>query len=297
MSEERGTSQEGGWRKLADRVRGAVDIPPARRRLFLRLGVAALLLTVFVLVPGYLGVQPGFLERYENLAAGVQTWETSVHAKVDCQSCHVSPGLGSRARYSLRMLGEFYVSWVLPSREPDVLDRPANEACSSCHIDLRTVSPSGDLLIPHRAHVEILGLDCVACHEFLVHELSPEGKRTPRMSRCLECHDGEQAEAACTTCHTEKAAPENHQSSDWLVSHPDRQGEIDCADCHAWTDDWCVECHTRKPSSHAVRWRSNHRFKVEDRRNCEACHEGEFCVRCHGEVPTLNFDPALALVE
>ena len=40
-----------------------------------------------------------------------------------------------------------------PSREPTLFDKPTNEACLSCHIDLRTVSPKGDLNIPHRAHV------------------------------------------------------------------------------------------------------------------------------------------------
>jgi hypothetical protein len=284
-------------RGLLGRVRGAIRIDPARRRLYARLGIVALVLTVLVIVPGYLATRPTFLDRYSNYSSQVQTWEESVHAKVTCQACHVEPGVVSQTKYSARMLGEFYITPVLRSRKPALLSTPTNEACEACHIDLRTVSPSGDLNIPHRAHTDILELDCVACHDFLVHEVSPEGKHTPTMTGCLECHDGEQAKDACATCHTEKSTPENHQTPEWVVIHPDEQDETDCGECHAWVEDWCVECHDRRPRSHEGRWRSNHRYVVEERRNCEACHEAAFCIECHGEVPALNYDPALVLVE
>lgn len=297
MPEQRDRNERKGLRALLDRVRGRFAIDPARRKLYLRLGAIALALTVFVIAPAYMGAQPGFMKRYPNMEASHDTWETSVHAKVSCQTCHVEPDFAAQAKYNVQMLGEFYVSLVARSREPDLLARPTNEACSSCHIDLRTVSPSGDLNIPHRAHVDVLGIDCVECHEFLVHELSPEGKHVPRMIACLDCHDGEQAKDACVVCHTEKAAPENHGTAEWLIVHPQMQDSEDCESCHGWTPDWCVECHTRRPSSHVERWRTVHRDTVEVRRNCEACHEADFCIRCHGEVPLLNWDPDLALVE
>jgi len=271
--------------------------PVSRKRTWLvRTAAAVAAVILLVVVPGYIASQPQFTQRYGNMADEYATWETSVHAKASCQSCHVDPDFTAQTAYSARMLGEFYVKLVARSRQPDVLATPTNDACSACHIDLRTVSPSGDLLIPHRAHVDVLGLDCIACHDFLVHEQSPEGGHAPRMVTCMECHDGEQAKDACTTCHTEKAAPESHQAEEWLVVHADAR-TAECDSCHGWTDDWCVECHTRRPASHGERWRSTHRDQVEQRRNCEACHEGDFCIRCHGVVPSLNLDPALALVE
>jgi len=281
VPEERDTSEKKSWRD---------------RRL-LRLGAVLLAITVFVIVPGYLALQPQFMERYPNMETELHAWEMSVHSKGSCQTCHVPPRITSQTAYSIRMLGEFYVSRVLRSREPDLLSRPTNDACASCHFDLRAVSPSGDLNIPHQAHVEILKMECVECHEYLVHEESLEGKHSPRMIMCMECHDGEQAKDACAICHTEKAAPEEHGSPEWVVIHPQEQSEVDCESCHGWTEDWCVECHTRRPRSHGDEWRSMHRLSVEERRNCEACHEADFCIRCHGEVPSLNFDPALELVE
>ncbi|MDP2233343.1 MAG: cytochrome c3 family protein [Actinomycetota bacterium] len=269
----------------------------ARRRLLVRAGIVALVFTAVVIVPAYISLQPRFLQRYPNLNPEYRTWSTSVHAKVRCQACHVPPELTAQSAYGVRMLGEFYLSAVLRSRELKILSTPTNAACSSCHIDLRTVSPSGDLNIPHRAHVGVLKLKCVRCHEYLVHEKSPEGKHAPRMTGCLTCHDGRQAKNACSTCHTDKGAPVSHRSPEWVVVHPLKQKNLDCKKCHAWTGNWCAECHSRRPKSHVAKWRSKHPLQVKARRNCEACHEAPFCIRCHGEVPQLNFNPALKLVE
>jgi hypothetical protein len=195
------------------------------------------------------------------------------------------------------MVGEFYLSAIAGSRKPGYFETPTNEACLECHSDLRTISPKGDLQIPHRAHITILKMDCVDCHRYLVHELSPEGKHTPPMIECLTCHDGDTAKDACTACHTQKAAPESHSASDWLITHAAQVDDPECITCHKWKDDWCADCHRDQPRSHTSDWRSVHGERVAEHRNCEACHEADFCVRCHGVVPPLNFDPTLKLVE
>jgi hypothetical protein len=272
-------------------------ISSGRTRLFVRLGVVALLLAIFVFVPMYIALQPSFVERYPNLAARHTTWTTSVHASVPCQRCHVSPKPLAQAAYAVRMLGEFYVSFVARDRQPDLYPVPTNAACESCHSDLRTVSPKGDLNIPHRAHVNVLKMECVRCHKYLVHVESPEGKHTPTMAGCLTCHNGKLAKNSCSTCHTAKAIPESHKAADWTAVHAQMQGKVDCKPCHAWTKNWCADCHSRRPRDHAADWRTKHGEQVKTHRNCEACHQAAFCVRCHGEVPQLNFNPALQPVK
>lgn len=262
----------------------------------MRLGVAFVALAVFVVLPAYLALQPGFLQRYARMDDAYGSWSKSVHAKVPCRRCHIAPDPVAQASYGAKMLGEFYLSIVMPAREPASFKKPTNRACSSCHIDLRTVSPTGDLNIPHRAHVSVLRLACVDCHGFLVHKTSPEGKHVPRMADCLKCHDGRTAKDQCAACHTEKREPLTHRAAAWVIVHPDKVKGGDCGKCHQWTDDWCADCHSKGPKSHGTDWRSKHGDRVKVRRNCEACHEGPFCVRCHGEVPRENFDPALKLV-
>lgn len=266
-----------------------------KRRVVIGAAMVTFALLVFIAVPAHLAWQPGFIERYPGLEFAYDTWAESLHSTVACQECHVPPGIRSQVGYGTRMLGEYYLSIVLSSHEPDRFERPVNEACLKCHMDLRTISPSGDLNIPHRAHIEALGMDCVECHGFVVHEMNAEGRHTPLMADCLTCHDGETAKNECAACHTDKDPPETHFEVEWVFSHA-RVVDEGCNTCHDWAEDWCADCHAARPASHGDDWRAQHRYRVESNRNCEACHEGPFCFRCHGEVPELNFDPSLEIV-
>lgn len=271
--------------------------PPGGRARWVRIGAVVLAAAVLIGIPLWLTSQPGFFGRYPGLAEKYTPWSTSTHLEAGCEGCHVPPTALARAGYRTRMVGEFYVSLVNRTRIPAVFSAPTNQACLSCHSDLRSVSPKGDLQIPHRAHVTILKMQCIECHDYLVHELSPEGKHTPPMVGCMECHDGDKAKDSCSACHTEKAAPPSHASGDWLVAHGDQAGDPECESCHKWADDWCVDCHSQRPTSHGSDWRAVHGDVVKQHRSCEACHDAAFCVRCHGVVPQDNFDPSLELVE
>jgi hypothetical protein len=269
----------------------------ARRRRIVHFVIVAVVALVLVVIPTYIALQPSFIQRYPNLGPEYKAWSTSVHAEVPCQRCHVQPGIVPQTVYAGRMLGEFYLSLVSPGRQPTLFAKPTNASCQSCHIDLRTVSPSGDLNIPHRAHVVVLKMQCIQCHTYLVHKANPEGTHTPRMETCLKCHNGVVAKGNCSTCHTNKGEPVSHRAADWVVVHPQMQSKIDCAKCHAWTPNWCATCHQRRPGSHKADWRLKHGAAVKTHRNCEACHEAAFCIKCHGDVPKTNYNPSLKLVK
>ncbi len=269
----------------------------ADRKRVLVVGGIVVLLLALVIVPGFLSSRSQFMKRYSKFAPEYQAWATSVHASVGCEECHVKPGFVPRTAYRAYMLGQFYVSLVANSEPPKAIGTmPTNAACQECHPDYRAVTSTGDLKIPHRAHVKVLKMECTQCHGYLVHAKNPEGNNKPRMEACLVCHDGVKARSGCTACHTGKAAPANHKAKDWVIVHPDKEASEDCVKCHGWTEKWCSECHSRRPTSHAKNWRSKHGDAVQKRRNCEACHKAEFCVKCHGEVPKDNFDPTLTLV-
>ena len=285
MSEEKDTAHKSRWRERFRRASGSDKMTPRRRRQLLWGGAAVLAIVVFVLVPAHIATQPSFMRRYSHFSAEYNSWATSVHAEVPCQRCHVAPNPIAQAGYGVRMLGEFYLSTVNPSRQPALFPPPTNAACQSCHSGLRAVSPSGDLNIPHRAHVVVLKLPCIKCHAYLVHTTNPVGKHTPSMATCLTCHDGVKAKNDCSTCHANKGEPVSHRSPNWIVVHAQMQDKIDCKSCHAWTPNWCAECHAKRPKSHAADWRARHGRQVALHRNCEACHEAAFCARCHGSVP------------
>ena len=269
-----------------------------RRRLFI-VGITVLALLLLVVLPGYLALRPGFFGRFPSLSSKFQPWTKSTHALVACGSCHVSPGILAQGAYRARMVGEFYLSLVSRSGTPNLFPTPTNQACLVCHSDLRSVSPKGDLKMPHRAHVTVLKMQCVQCHSFLVHEKSPTGKHSPPMAACLRCHNGDTAKNGCSVCHTQKAAPETHKATDWTIIHPKQAAEpgAKCESCHKWTPNWCVDCHNRRPRSHTADWRKTHGAQIDKHRSCEACHKQDFCIQCHGEVPPVNLDPTLKLVE
>lgn len=259
------------------------------------LGVALVLLLVGV--PAYLTTRPAYLGGLPGAGDEYRAWTKSTHAEVECDDCHVGRGLLDQVGYRARMVGEFYLTLVLRDREPDVFARPSNASCVVCHSELRSVSPEGDVQIPHRAHIEILKIDCVECHRYVTHQTSPEGRHTPPMSGCLTCHDGVTAKDDCSACHTDKAAPKSHAARDWLVVHARDADDPACPRCHKWAERWCADCHSQRPKSHTKDWRSVHGARVAIHRGCEACHAGPFCERCHGEVPRLNLDPDLKLIE
>ncbi|PKQ29552.1 MAG: hypothetical protein CVT60_04725 [Actinobacteria bacterium HGW-Actinobacteria-10] len=270
---------------------------PVRRRRIVRAAIVIAAFAVLGLVPALLTLQPTFYRHIDSLAGQYEPWSTSTHAEAGCEACHASPRAPAQALRRARMVGEFYLMLAAPSRAAASFPAPTNESCLECHSELRTVSPEGDLRIPHRAHVAILEMECVECHQYVVHELSPEGGHTPTMAGCLTCHDGEKAKNDCWACHTEKGAPDTHATKDWLIAHADHSTDPECETCHKWRDEsWCVECHSHRPQSHTSDWRAVHGDRIQTHRSCEACHEEPFCARCHGRLPQLNLDPTLGLV-
>jgi hypothetical protein len=268
-----------------------------RRKRYVFAGIAVLALLLLVVLPGFLASRPAFFGRVPSLTKKYEAWSTSTHVGAGCEGCHVAPNAVAKTTYRARMVGEFYLSLVFRSREPKVFNTPTNESCLACHNDLRTVSPKGDLQIPHRAHVTVLKMKCVECHNYVVHDKSPEGKHTPPMSGCLRCHDGDTAKNGCTVCHTAKAVPASHKAADWDIVHAKKAADPECDSCHKWTENWCVDCHARRPRSHTADWRATHGAQVAKHRSCEACHDAAFCVNCHGELPAKNLDPTLVIVK
>ena len=244
-------------------------------------------LGIFIGLPYYIVSQPVFFKGFTLTESYYDSWKTSTHAQVVCVRCHAKPTRKDLSVFYVQRALELYVRPVWHLSRPFSWKKPPNEACAVCHAASRRASPSGDLLIPHKAHVEVLKMKCVDCHQYVVHKKNPEGKHTPRMKTCIKCHNGKRATNECKSCHKKKSYPVSHRSKEWLVIHSKKEKEKaeNCVKCHGWVKDYCKVCHQRKPVSHAGRWRTFHPEKVKSNRNCANCHKDDFCVRCHGEIP------------
>lgn len=251
-----------------------------------RLVAGAILLLVLLLLvwPLVSVLQAAYYERYPELRERMDNWRVSTHGRIACSSCHIEPGPRGFLAFTVRSVPAFYSQLIFGPHEENLFDPPGTAACQQCHTSYRQVSADGDLLIPHRAHVEILEIECVVCHSELVHAESPEGFNRPSMAMCLEqCHDGEIAGNECQKCHTRKHVPEDHLRSDWLQIHAERVDTIECGECHAWTPDYCEECHSKRPESHTENWKTDHAERARDHgEGCLVCHGGvTFCEECH----------------
>ena len=185
-----------------------------------RLIVSAILafLVIVMGVPMYTARQSEYYKGFNGTKDYYRTWKISTHEKMSCIECHVEPGSQNRVIFVARAVGEHYIRFIA-SGKTNLFQRPTRQACQECHTTYRVVSASGDLLVPHRAHIEILKMSCADCHHAVVHTQNTRGINTPRMETCLKCHNGEKASAKCKSCHTEKAYPKSHQAKDWLEVH------------------------------------------------------------------------------
>jgi len=245
---------------------------------------AAVAVFVLLALPGFSKLQPDYYRRYPGLGERMDHWSTSTHAKITCAQCHVEPGAVGYLSFAVKSIPAFYSQLAGGANEDNLLDAPGKDACQKCHTTYRKVAPSGDLLIPHRAHVEVLDMDCVACHKDLVHSLNDRGFNRPEMETCIEqCHDGDKATNECVKCHTRKNTPESHVATDWPQTHGQVEDITQCDDCHKWTPDYCTECHEKRPASHAGNWKKGHAEPAKARGDgCLVCHGGqEFCEECH----------------
>jgi hypothetical protein len=246
------------------------------------IGVGVALVVALVL-PVFSTLQPAYYRRYPALGQRVDNWSKSTHSKISCVQCHVNPGVGGYLSFAARSIPAFYSQLFQGPNTTNLFQPPSKKACQKCHTNYRSVSPSGDLLIPHRAHVEVLGLECVVCHKNLVHAPNKRGFNRPEMQTCLQCHNGDKASDKCVDCHTRKETPPTHKQPNWLEIHGQRTDFQECGTCHNWTPAYCAACHAKRPASHVGNWKKNHGPEAKERgEGCLVCHGGEkFCKQCH----------------
>ncbi len=255
----------------------------SRKTVAIIAGVTAAALLAALVVPVVSVLQPGYYRCYPALAQRMEHWKSSTHSRVSCVQCHVEPGVSGFVSFAMRSVPAFYSQLAKGPSDSNLFSAPSTQACRKCHTSYRKVAPGGDLLIPHRAHVEVLKLECVACHKDLVHSLNRHGYNRPEMEGCLEqCHDGYTASNECLDCHTNKLTPATHKQADWLEVHGKMADTQDCAECHSWTPDYCAECHAKRPASHVGNWKAGHGPQATTRGGgCLVCHGEAFCKECH----------------
>ncbi len=261
------------------------SVPPAHRRgHFPWKSIVALVVVFLLVLPVYSTLQPAYYDRYPSMRSRMANWRVSTHALVPCSGCHVNPGPIGFLTFAAKSIPAFYSQLLTGPQSTNLMQVPDRQACQKCHTSYRQISAGGDLLIPHKAHVEVLKVNCPVCHKNLVHSVNTLGFNKPEMSTCLDtCHDGTKATNQCVKCHTRKEVPASHKDKNWLQIHPTMTETVNCGQCHAWSPDYCKKCHANRPASHSGNWKTEHavRAKARGTKGCLFCHDQVFCNKCH----------------
>lgn len=282
------------------------------------------------------------------MRAQYSAWESSTHRNVGCWKCHtglnVISGIKNDGLAVKRAYAYFSDNYQLPiERKSPIPDR----RCQDCH-KLAEIKPSSKIRTPHQiwAAKGVGCVDCHTeiAHPAAG---KPQGT-TPPMELCIDCHNRQSVNTACKTCHFKDMKPETHKQKNFLSSHGKlvRNMVRYCDNCHVFTgnsetdgaedqvgqdivastldriisgsasnfidyaksNQFCVKCHKKKPTSHGADWQFTHSREADkDPPKCMACHKVKsndkgvtqkvLCSNCHpsGHYPQWRTSHPLAV--
>lgn len=280
------------------RARGSFRL---RRRPGARLRAAAVVGGVLVLAGIIVSLLPAVpatsrvCSACHAVRAAESAWRAGAHASVACYGCHAPGGPLGAVEATARGLGA-----VLKVGDRAGID---DSSCAGCHdAALAGVVESRGVRMRH-SDVVGAGMSCLTCHEDVAHGVRPadspetSAAAAPRaeraaversvMSRCLLCHDGEQAPAGCPVCHVAGRPSDAARASAPSGQTP---ASTTCEGCHSESvSRGCVECHGLVLPHPPEFGRQHAGLSAEDPALCASCHEGARPVRtdacaCHTEV-------------
>ncbi len=229
----------------------------------------------------------------------------------ECASCHSKAGVTPQLTPALNAEG------CTGCHTPQEIENPGftenrrlitQTAVSGRYVDIKFTH------IAHFAAKEKFNIDCTTCHYAIPRSTSLSDLSLPNMVDCVQCHDTSKSMPVdfrmsnCKTCHadtvtglftpvshTRNVKPASHTES-FRVHHNEAAGEANakCFVCHQNVSasvearNQCMACHVvMKPISHTARWKDDlhGKYAALDRTTCATCHQADYCIRCHNELP------------
>ncbi len=210
----------------------------------------------------------------------------SPHKDVPCLSCHSDPGI---LGFSSRMISGLQnaLSYTFESYEEPIVSEVSNEACLTCHSDIkRGLAINNAIQVSHKEFLAA-GYKCSDCHNTVAHGDSIAQPKMPHMDKCTACHNNKDAPTTCDLCHMKEMKREVRASGPWAITHGSTwerthgMGNLTtCIICHE--TEKCAKCHIEMP--HPESWPYIHGDKaknVSKEDDCYNCHVKSFCKDCH----------------
>ena len=156
---------------------------------------------------------PSFCSSCHEMQPEYTTYTASAHDQISCVQCHIKPGTINMLTHKMKSLKEVYyhVTGVPKQIVQTEEEAVSNQNCLQCHSLNRDVTPSGDLKVNHKKHIQD-GIPCITCHSGVVHakiaarDINVEADRSqwttqtvnklveekylrPNMGTCIDCHN------------------------------------------------------------------------------------------------------------
>ena len=155
--------------------------------------------------------QPSFCAKCHPMQKYVDAWAEGTHGDVNCEECHLTPGLFGFIGGKIAGL-QVVMNYVRGNYEDYSFNAAVgNAACLECHESILAKpvhSQTTGVLVSHKDIIEN-GAKCMSCHSTVGHgEAVPFGSQThPTMQACLQCHNDQIAPLDCDLCHVGKKPP------------------------------------------------------------------------------------------
>lgn len=188
---------------------------PRERRVFAvsagLMGVATAGVLLFSAGSFWWTSQPSFCNRCHVMNKYVDSWAMSAHRDVNCEKCHLTPGLFGFLGGKIAGL-QVVMNYIRGEYEDYSFSAAvSNASCLQCHdavLQKNVHDADAGVIVSHKDIIETGG-KCVACHSTVAHgDAIPVGSAThPSMQTCLTCHNNETAPLRCSLCHVGREPP------------------------------------------------------------------------------------------
>ncbi|HTW66695.1 MAG TPA: cytochrome c3 family protein [Bryobacteraceae bacterium] len=229
----------------------------------------------------------------------------------ECAACHSKPGVVPQLTPALDATG------CIGCHTPQEIENPGFTRNRRMITQTAVSGKYVAIKFTHLAHFEVkqkFNLDCTTCHYAIPQSTGLSDLTLPKMVDCVACHDTSRNVPAefrmtnCQTCHadtvtglftptshTRNVMPASH-TVNFRINHADEAAAPDapCYVCHlnvrpaTQGASNCQACHSvMRPATHTARWKDDlhGKYAAIDRTSCATCHQADFCVRCHNELP------------
>jgi Cytochrome c7 and related cytochrome c len=219
--------------------------------------------------------------RCHVMKSAVTSNAKDTHSQTACRTCHIAPG--ARGAYvaavqAARNLGEQIRQISGSSMGAMPPAEVSNGACLSCHEHVKASVVLARGIRMRHSDVLGVGYRCTDCHNTAGHGNAVRRVRAPRMSQCIQCHDGTKAANDCSVCHSRDIGVAARNPTEGYVKVDIKTDG--CRGCHSMAP--CIQCHgIELPHSQAFIAGYHGRKALLEPNVCVKCHALSVCRKCH----------------